>query len=549
MSFRSPTLAAFTAPLPTLFPFLLLCLASAANGASAVPPPLAKFVDETESSGLQSRYDGEWEYMVGGGTGVFDCDGDGLPEVVTAGGVNKSRFFHNRSAKGAAIKLQEERVGLEFTGVTGLYPIDIDGDGITDLVLLRVGENIAMRGLGQCKFERANEKWSFAGGNAWSTSFSATWLQGDNWPTLAVGNYIDRRRTDFPWGSCTENQLIRPKDGGGFAVAEPLKPSFCTLSMLFSDWDRSGNPALRISNDREYYKGGQEQLWRVEAGKAAHAYTADEGWKPLQIWGMGIASADIDGSGYPSYFLTSMADNKLQMLEGGPGKPSYKDGAYDRGVTAHRPFSGGDVHPSTAWHAQFADVNNDSYNDLFIVKGNVASMAEFAAVDPNNLLLGAANGRFTESAEAANVISGRRGRGGMLTDLNGDGLLDMVVINRWDKAQLWRNVGAGTAAAPAPLGHWLQVRLQQEGGNRDAIGAWLEVDVDGRVLRQEHTIGGGHASGHLGWMHVGIGKAKSAKLRVIWPGKQAGPWVKVEADQFLQVDRQQGIKRWTAAQP
>ena len=84
--------------------------------------------------------------------------------------------------------------------------------------------------------------------------------------------------------------------------------------MLFTDWNRSGTPALRVSNDREYYEGGQEQLWRIEPGKPPSLYTEADGWKLLRIWGMGIASQDINGDGYPDYFLTSMADNKLQML-------------------------------------------------------------------------------------------------------------------------------------------------------------------------------------------------------------------------------------------
>ena len=42
--------------------------------------------------------------------------------------------------------------------------------------------------------------------------------------------------------------------------------------------------------------------------------------------GMGIASYDLEGDGYPDYFLTSMADNKLQTLaevtDGAAPKPS-----------------------------------------------------------------------------------------------------------------------------------------------------------------------------------------------------------------------------------
>jgi hypothetical protein len=39
--------------------------------------------------------------------------------------------------------------------VTGAYPLDVDGDGHLDLAVLRLGENVVLRGLGGCRFERA----------------------------------------------------------------------------------------------------------------------------------------------------------------------------------------------------------------------------------------------------------------------------------------------------------------------------------------------------------------------------------------------------------
>jgi enediyne biosynthesis protein E4 len=524
----------------------------AAAQSDAAMPPVPRFVEETDTAGFNSRFDGEAEYLVGGGVATFDCDGDGLPEIYVTGGVNKAKLYRNRSARGGAIKLQEERSGLELTNAIGAYPIDVDGDGNADLVVLRVGEVQVFRGLGGCRFERANEKWKFASSNAWHSAFAATWERGQAWPTLAIGTYVDRGKPEFPWGSCTPAGLWRPAaaEGGAYAPVAPLTPGHCALSMLFSDWNRSGEPALRVSNDREYYKGGQEQLWQLAPGAAPKLYTAEQGWKPLQIWGMGIASHDLDGDGYPEVFLTSMSDNKLQQLESGAAQPSYRDIAFKRGATAHRPYIGGDVHPSTAWHAQFADVNHDGLADLFIVKGNISAMPDFAAQDPNNLLLQRADGTFAEAGQLAGVASFRRGRGGMLVDLNGDGLLDMLVVNRWDKAQLWRNVGAGTAAQPKPMGHWLQLRLRQPGGNRDAIGAWVEVDLGepgkGRIVRQELTVGGGHASGNLGWMHFGLGEATTAKLRVQWPHGDLGAWQSVAADAFYSVDRQAGVSAWKA---
>ena len=530
-----------------LLAVLLLHGASPGWTAGPASPAIARFVEEGEAAGLQSRFEGEDEFMVGGGVAVLDCDDDGLPELYVTGGVNKAKFYRNRSTRGGPLKLQEQRSGLELTNATGAYPLDIDSDGQMDLVVLRVGENQVFRGLGGCKFERANERWNIPAGNDWNTAFSATWERGQSWPTLAFGTYYDRSRPDFPWGTCTPGVLLRPDPAGGrFAAPEPLVPGYCALSMLFSDWNRSGEASLRVSNDREYYKGGQEQLWKIQPGKPPTAYTAEEGWKRLQIWGMGIASHDIDGDGFPEVFLTSMADNKFQKLSGDGSRPVYVDEAFKRGITAHRPYIGGDIHPSTAWHAQFADVNNDTWSDLFIVKGNVSTMPDFAIQDPNNLLLGQPDGKFLEAGSQSGVASFRRGRGGMLADLNGDGLLDMVVVNRWEKAQLWRNVGSGKAAAPAPVGRWLQLRLRQTGGNRDAVGAWVEVQTGERVQREELTVGGGHASGYLGWMHFGLGAAAQAKVRVQWPGSGWSDWMTANADGFFVLDRQSGLRPWSA---
>ena len=503
---------------------------TAATAVQVTPPVVPTYTEETKSSGITNAYNGEWQFMVGGGAATFDCNDDGYPDVFLAGGETPAKFYRNVSTKGGPLKFVEEKSGLELDKATGAYPMDVDGDGIQDLIVLRVGENIAMRGVGGCKFERANEKWGFDGGDGWSTAFSATFEKGANWPTLAVGNYVDRKQEAFPWGSCTDNWLHRPStEPGKFAAPLPLKPSFCALSILFTDWNRSGTPSLRVSNDREYYKGGQEQMWKMEAGKPPVLLTEKDGWKKLRIWGMGIASTDINGDGYPDYFLTSMADNKLQSLAAvssdGKQVPTYADIAFGKGVTAFKPYMGDDWHPSTAWHAQFEDVNNDGLADLFIAKGNVAEMPDFARKDPNNLLLQGTDGKFVESGDKAGVASMATSRGGALTDFNLDGLVDLVVTNRWESAQVWRNTSTG-------LGHFIEVKLSDTGANRDGIGSWLEVKTGDKIQRREITVGGGHAGGQIGWWHVGLGSADKAEVRVLWSDGTQGEWETVTADQF-----------------
>ena len=519
----------------------LVCATSFAWGEDS--PIIPTFTEEGAAAGEHSIYAGDWEYMVGGGVATFDCSGDGKADMLLAGGEAPATFYLNTSFIGGALKFSPEVSGLEMDAVTGAYPLDIDSDGITDLMLLRSGENIAMRGLGACKFERANEAWGFDGGNEWSTAFAATWEKGATWPTLAVGNYLNRFEEDFPWGSCTDNWLHRPAaDAAKFAAPVALKPSFCALSMLFTDWNGSGTPALRVSNDREYYKGGQEQLWHIDPGKEPSLYTADEGWKPLKIWGMGIASYDLDFNGNPEYFLTSMADSKLQRAaapaEGAALAPTFGDIAFKAGVTAHRPYTGPETKPSTGWHAQFEDVNNDGMVDLFIAKGNVDAMPDFAIEDPNNLLLQRADGTFMEAGDKAGVASIKTSRGAALADFNLDGLLDLVVVNRREPAQLWRNTSTNA-------GHWLEVQIKQPGANTDAIGAWIEVKYGDVVMRREITVGGGHASGQIGWRHFGLGAMTKTEMRVQWPDGANSDWYKLASDQFYLLERDLEPKVWT----
>ena len=527
---------------------LSLPLAGCGVGARSVHGALGapRFVEEASAAGIDHTYSGGFEYFVGGGVAVFDCNADGRPDLYLAGGADPAALYVNQSAVGTALRFGRKASAVtDLTAVTGAYPIDIDSDGVIDLMVLRRGANVLLRGLGDCRFEVANDRFGLDGGHGWTTAFSATWEASNSLPTLAVGNYLIGDSYD-----CDRNELVRPATSGtGYAAPTPLAPGYCALSMLFSDWNRSGHSDLRVTNDRHYYgSAGQEQLWHMAPAEQPRQYTDAEGWRPLQIEGMGIASRDLNGDGYPELFLTSQADNKLQALDsagdakaaGGasrPVRPSYRDIALHSGVTAQRPFTGGDILPSTAWHPEFDDVNNDGFVDLFVSKGNVDAQPDQARDDPSNLFLGRSDGTFREGATAAGIVSFDKARGAALVDLNLDGMLDLVVVNRDTNVKLWRNVGTGDATTPVRMGHWLAVKLTQPAPNVDAIGSWLDVRVGGRTVQREVTIGGGHASGQLGWLHTGLGTATSAEVRVHWPSGDVGPWLPVATDQFVTIDR------------
>jgi hypothetical protein len=526
---------------------LLLTGGGPVTPTEALPPPT--FVDETASSGINHVYDGDFEFFVGGGVAVFDCDEDGRQDLYIAGGSNPAALYQNRSETGDRLNFAGITSShTDLVNVIGAYPLDVDSDGHMDLAVLRLGENVMLRGLGGCRFQRANETWGIDGGNDWTAAFSAKWEEGNTLPTLAFGNYLNWPVNRDEVASCADNSLFRP-EGESYGQVTPLSPGWCTLSVLFADWDRSGRIDLRVANDRHYYRDGSEQLWRIAPGEEPTLYTAAEGWDEIQIWGMGVASQDVTGDGLPEFFVTSQADNKLRTLEDGADQPTYDDIAIRRGVTAHRPFTGGEVLPSTAWHPEFQDVNNDGFVDLFISKGNVEAMAEYAMADPNNLLLGQPDGTFEEGATDAGVASVARSRGAALADFNLDGLLDLVVVNRTENVQIWRNVGAGDAANPEPMGNWLAIQPALLGHNQQAVGGWIEVEIGDHTIRREISIGGGHAGDQLGWIHFGLGESDVATVRLQRPDDGVTEWPEVSANRFVILETGRNPQYWEPGQP
>ena len=207
---------------------------SAANAGEA-----PRFVDETTAAGIAHTYDGEFEFFVGGGVAAFDCDDDGRAELFFAGGSEPAALYRNESAVGGALRFAREPSPVtDLTAVTGAYPLDIDGDGLIDLAVLRRGGNVVLRGRGDCAFEDANASLGVDGGDKWTVAFSATWEGSSALPTLAFGNYLtpDRAR-------CDDSQLVRPTaTGGGYAPPVfSLSRALCTAC---ADRGETGRRAL-----------------------------------------------------------------------------------------------------------------------------------------------------------------------------------------------------------------------------------------------------------------------------------------------------------------
>ena len=133
--------------------------------------------------------------------------------------------------------------------------------------------------------------------------------------------------------------------------------------------------------------------------------------------------------------------------------------------------------------------------------------------------------RFADVSALSGLDFADDGRAVATVDWDHDGDLDLWIVNRTGpQARFMRNT---TSRAE----HAVSLRLVGKTVNRDAIGARVELAVDGRPRRvQTVTAGGGFLCQSSKWTHFGLtGEISSARIIVKWPGG--------EKETFTGVDR------------
>ena len=501
---------------------------------------------------------------MGAAVSITDVDADGRPDLYVTNSREGSlnRLFRNRGD--GTFEEVGERLGVADlnrpeTGVSmGSLFGDYDNDGFPDLLLYRWGKPELFHNDGGRRFTRVTET---AGLFAWGNVNTAVWLDfdRDGRLDLFLGGYFPERLNlwkladtkmmpeSFEYASNGGRKyLYRNLGGGRFEeVSEQvgLVSSRWALAGVAADLRGTGYPDIFIANDY-----GVSELFVNEGGRFREVgRETGVGYAPKS--GMNASVGDVLNQGTLAIYVSNISEegiliqgNNLWMPAGTRnGLPIYENLARTMGVDL-----GG-----WSFGAQFGDLNNDGFLDLYLVNGYVSASrnesywydyskvagghqivigdaANWPAMGTRSLAgyqakrvwVNDGSGRFVDVAQMVGVSDRHDGRAVALADFEGRGALDVVVANQNGPLLLYRN-------EVAPERHWIAFEL--EGGcrndsgsarcsNRSAIGAQVEVHWGGRRQLQEVLGGSGFSSQNDRRLHFGLGAVPAVDRVVIrWP--------------------------------
>ncbi len=533
-------------------------------GLSALPAAWAQspitLTDVTDQTGITFKHsDGSSgrKYLVesvSAGLALFDYDGDGDVDIY---------FLNGAPLKGAKADVAPRNAlyrndgNFKFTDVTaqakvgdkgfglGVAVGDYDNDGDPDLYLNNFGPNVLYRNNGDGTFTDVARQAGVDDGN--KVGAGAAFLDMDNdgdldlyaagyvkfsykthRPTIMFGikMYAEPRAHD-----AQPDSLFRNNGDGTFTDVSHESGIAAHggrgMGVICADYDDDGDTDIFVGNDMsenflfENDGAGRFEEIGLMAGVACDLDGQMQGT-------MGVECADYDNDGRLDFHITSFQSQFPALYK------NLGDGLFeDVTLLSH---AGSGSHSSVTWGNGLMDFDNDGDRDLFIACGHIQPNARetneaTTYLSPNVLLENTADGKFVNiSKKAGDGLAVKlSSRGAAFDDLDGDGDLDVVILNSRREPTILRNDTRND-------NHWIEIRLRGVKTNRDGVGARVKVTAGKLVQIDERHAGRSYQSHFGSLLHFGLGKQPRVdRIEVRWIGGGVDVVENIAADQILTI--------------
>lgn len=346
---------------------------------------------------------------------------------------------------------------------------DYDGDGDLDLYLVNMGADNALYRNDGGVFEDVTTPALAGAGDG----------NGCAWADVDNDGHLDL----FVVNETGPNTLLHNVDGVLTPMAgSPVAFDGLSRGCAFADYDDDGDLDLYVT-----VKEGANRLFRNEGGMIF----TDVSGSPVNDDGdgKGCAFADYDNDG--DLDLYAVNQNGPNRLFRNDGSGWFEDAA--------DPVVADDGDGRTA---VWGDYDNDGWLDLFV--SNYST--------PNKLYHNLGDGSFADSTCGALASVEMTAWGAGFADQDLDGDLDLYVSNH-----TWTGAPNRLFANARNSGKWLEIVLRGEASNRRGVGAKVEVTTLEGVQTRHLGADAGYMAQQPDVVHVGLGEATSAVVRVTWP--------------------------------
>ena len=404
----------------------------------------------------------------GAGLAINDLDEDGLLDIVMANLAGSNAILWNRGG----LRFERQALPTE-TPSRGAAIIDVDGDSLLDIVFTQQATPpLFWRNQGGGEFEREVLTGVIYIG------YAMNWLDADRDGDLdLVTGAYDVENEKILGQAAPRSGVIYYENRGERFRATRIADRSNTLA-IWTGVNQAGEHQIIIGNDfavEDKYFTFRDGAFRETEPPAVMPHST-----------MSYDAADLDNDGAPEIFAVDMkpyADDEAMMAQWAPvmdmmmamphveGDPqimenvlySFDDGGQPRNIAPFAQLDG----TGWSWSAQFGDLDNDGFQDLYVVNGMISlelfsHLPDDELVEENQAYRNRSGFSFEPMPRwALNDIAS--GRGMSLADLDNDGDLDIAVNNLRSQAKLFENQLCG--------GDSIEVDLRQGGvGNGQGIG-------------------------------------------------------------------------------
>ncbi len=470
--------------------------------------------------------------FLGGGAAFFDYDNDGDDDLYITSGEEMDHFYRNNGdGTFEDVSFISGFLNTKIYYTMGVVAGDIDNDGFQDLFVTTEysdfdspSKNLLFKNNGDGTFI---DIWTHDNEAANKLSITAIMLDVnlDGFLDIYVINYVED--TSFPTGpdgsivgfahECYTNNLYINNGDGTFddkSYSYRVSDTGCALAAVASDFNNDGLADIYIANDFGEFIEPNKLLLNNGPGEQFTEIGSEINLDQA-LYGMGIASGDIDHDLDIDYYVTNYGRNRLLLNEDNSfievGEDFHVDDTYFKD----------DSLLAIGWGAEFLDIDNDTDLDLFVGNGYVPgpSFIPSGIFIEDKLFRNEDGLDFIDITEEAGINNPFTTRGVTYSDYDNDGDLDLfsIVLNVPINGTGWQTILFENVDTSG--NNWIQFDLEGTQVNRDAYGSRAYLYSGGQIFVQELLAGGSHSSMHTNTLHFGLDTLSSVdSLEVIWTG-------------------------------